>query len=276
MRPRPFKARPAGRRRTQRGRGAVAIVAAPADPMLRWRGPGQLSRLRALAMAERSPADIYGRDFPAGAVVFEEGDPGSRMYVVQSGQVRIEKRIGNHAIVIATLGPGEFFGEMALLEGRPRSASAVVDQPARILELDEEAFGAMIRGSGEVGLRLLRKLSGRLREADRQIRMFLAADVMGRAVAVLRAFADPVEGDGWRPIPPTIDPEALAIRAGERSRDARALWERLERAGLVRVTGHAAALAPSEVLEDFLRYLEARPRYEAIAAKELADVSGLE
>ena len=274
MRPGPFKAKP-GRARALPG-GMVAIVAAPADPMLRLHGPGRHPP-QDLAMAtERSPADIYGRDFPAGAVVFEEGDPGSRMYVVQSGRVRIEKRIGSHAIVIATLGQGEFFGEMALLEGRPRSASAVVDEPAKILELDEEAFGAMIRGSGEVGLRLLRKLSARLRAADRQIRNFLAADVMGRAVAVLRAFADPVPGDGWRPIPPTIDAEALAVRAGERSRDARSLWDRLVRVGLVRVAGHVAALAPEPVVEDFLRYLEARPRYEAIAAEALADVSGLE
>ncbi len=225
---------------------------------------------------DRGPADIYGRDFPAGAVVFEEGDPGSRMYVVQSGRVRIEKRVGSNAIVIAMLGQGEFFGEMALLEGRPRSASAVVDEAARILELDEEAFGAMIRGSGEVGLRLLRKLSQRLRDADRQIRDFLAADVAARAVAVLRAFADPVQGDGWRPIPPTLGAEALAVRAGERARDARALWERLVRAGLLKVSGRAAALAPAPVVEDFLRYLETKPRYEAMAAQELADAPGLD
>jgi CRP-like cAMP-binding protein len=224
---------------------------------------------------DRSPAEIYGRDFPAGAVLFEEGDPGSRMYVIQSGRVRIEKRIAGHAIAMATLGPGEFFGEMALLEGRPRSASAVVDEPARILELDEEAFGAMVRGSGEVGLRLLRKLSGRLREADRQIRNFLAADVMGRAVEVLRALADPPLDDGWRIIPPTLDAEALAIRAGERSRDARSLWDRLIRTGLLRVAGPTAALAPAPVLDDFQRYLEGKPRYEAIAAGELAEVPGL-
>jgi CRP-like cAMP-binding protein len=67
--------------------------------------------------SDPSAADIYGRDFPAGAVVFEEGDPGSRMYVIQSGAVRILKRVGAREIELARLGAGEAFGEMALLEG---------------------------------------------------------------------------------------------------------------------------------------------------------------
>ena len=81
--------------------------------------------------SEPSPADVHGRDFPAGAVVFEEGDPGSRMYVIQSGAVRVLKRVGAREIELARLGAGEAFGEMALLEGRPRSATAVVVVAAR-------------------------------------------------------------------------------------------------------------------------------------------------
>jgi CRP-like cAMP-binding protein len=111
---------------------------------------------------EPSAAQIYGRDFPAGAVVFEEGDPGSRMYVIVSGSVRIEKRVGSRSLRLALLGPGEAFGEMALLEDASRSASAVVEQPARILEIDEAAFEDLVRNNGEVALRLLRRLSGGL------------------------------------------------------------------------------------------------------------------
>ena len=83
--------------------------------------------------SEPSAAAIYGRDFPAGAVIFEEGDPGSRMYVIQSGEVRILKRVGAREITLARLGAGEAFGEMALLEGQPRSATAIVEAPSRIL-----------------------------------------------------------------------------------------------------------------------------------------------
>jgi CRP-like cAMP-binding protein len=134
---------------------------------------------------EPSAAEIYGRDFPPGAVVFEEGDPGSRMYVIQAGAVRILKRVGTRELTLAHLGPGEAFGEMALLEGQPRSATAVVEAPSRILEIDEAAFADLMRRNGEIALRLLRRLSARLREANRQIRNFLSADAMGRAVEVL-------------------------------------------------------------------------------------------
>ena len=82
---------------------------------------------------EPSAADIYGRDFPPGAVVFEEGDPGSRMYVIQSGDVRILKRVGAREIELARLGAGEAFGEMALLEGQPRSATAISLRPSSLI-----------------------------------------------------------------------------------------------------------------------------------------------
>ncbi len=153
---------------------------------------------------ELSAAEIYGRDFPAGAVVFEEGDPGSRMYVIQAGEVRIVKRVGAREITLAHLGPGEAFGEMALLEGQPRSATAVVEAPSRILEIDQAAFDDLVRRNGEIALRLLRRLSARLREANRQIRNFVSADAMGRAVEVLRALAGPADSDGFRTVPPEI------------------------------------------------------------------------
>ena len=139
--------------------------------------------------SERSAADIYGRDFPAGAVIFEEGDPGSRLYVIQSGRVRIVKRTGGRPVTLARLGAGEFFGEMALLDRLPRSAAAVVDEAARVLELDEAAFERLVAERGEVALRILRRLSRRLRESNRQIRDFLSADAECRAVALLRALA---------------------------------------------------------------------------------------
>jgi CRP/FNR family cyclic AMP-dependent transcriptional regulator len=224
---------------------------------------------------ELSAAEIYGRDFPAGAVVFEEGDPGSRMYVIQSGEVRIVKRVGAREITLARLGAGEAFGEMALLEDQPRSAAAVVEAAARILVIDEAAFDDLVRRNGEIALRLLRRLSARLREANRQIRNFLSADAMGRAVEVLRALSGPAGEDGFRPIPGEIGPEALAVRAGAPPGDP-ALWLRLRRSRLVREVGGRAQLAPAEVIASFLRYLDLRARFQALAAGELSEVPDLD
>jgi CRP/FNR family cyclic AMP-dependent transcriptional regulator len=221
-----------------------------------------------------SAASLYGRDFPAGAVVFEEGDPGSRMYVILSGEVRIQKRIGPRNLTLALLGPGEAFGEMALLEDAPRSADAVVERAARILEIDEAAFEDLVRNNGEVALRLLRRLSARLRESNRQIRNFLSADDMSRAVEVLRALAGPPGEDGFRAVPPDVGPEKLEERIPP-LREEPALWERLRRSRLVREVGGRAELAPAEVVDTYLRYVELRARYEALAAREAVEVGGM-
>jgi CRP/FNR family cyclic AMP-dependent transcriptional regulator len=223
---------------------------------------------------KRSVVELYGRDFPVGAVIFEEGDPGSRLYVIQSGMVRIVKRNGPRQVTLAQLGPGEFFGEMALLDHQPRSAAAVVGEAARVLELDEEAFERMVTERGEVALRILRRLSRRLREANRQIRDFLSADDACRAVALLRALAGPPGPDGFRPIPPGLQGAALAARAGAKL-DGDVLWERLRSDRLVREVGSSSQLAPAEVVDAFLRYAELKPRFGALAAGEIAEIGEL-
>jgi CRP/FNR family cyclic AMP-dependent transcriptional regulator len=222
--------------------------------------------------SDRSAADIYGRDFPSGSVLFEEGDPGSRMYVIQEGEVRIEKRVGPRTVTLAVLGPGEAFGEMALLEGQPRSATAVVEKDARILEIDQAAFADLVKGNGEVALRLLRRLSARLREANRQVRNFLSADAVGRAVEALRALCGPPGEDGFRPIPPEVSPSRVAVAPAVDPAD---VWRRLRAARLVREVGGQAELAPQEVVEAYLRYLELRGRFEAMSADALDEVAAL-
>ena len=66
----------------------------------------------------------FGRNVTAGQVLFHEGEPGKEMYVVQSGKVNITKNVRDTEKVLATLGPGEFFGEMSILNNKPRSAGA--------------------------------------------------------------------------------------------------------------------------------------------------------
>jgi CRP-like cAMP-binding protein len=223
---------------------------------------------------QRAAADLYGREFPAGTVIFEEGDPGSRLYVIQSGQVRIVKRSALRQVTLARLGPGEFFGEMALLDRQPRSAAAVVDEAARVLELDEAAFERLVTERGEVALRILRRLSHRLREANRQVRDFLSADEACRAVALLRALAGPPGPDGFRPIPAGLVGAGLAARAGA-EQGGEALWQRLRSDRLVRQVGSSSQLAPAEVVDAFLRFAELKPRFAALAAGEIAEVGEL-
>ena len=73
----------------------------------------------------------FSREIPAGSVLFREGESGEEMYVIQAGHVRITKRVARGERVLATLGPGEFLGEMAILNEKPRSATVRVRNSAR-------------------------------------------------------------------------------------------------------------------------------------------------
>src|SRR5256885_14494580 len=127
----------------------------------------------------------FGKEFKRGDVLFREGEPGKEMYVVQAGKVNITKTVRETEKILAILGAGEFFGEMSILNNKPRSAGAVVAEDAKLLVIDPKTFEAMIRGNVEIAVRLIKKLSDRLQEADEQIENLLLRDPNSRVVHYL-------------------------------------------------------------------------------------------
>lgn len=109
-----------------------------------------------------------GSDFSvrigAGDYVFREGEGGDTMFIVQEGEVEILKEINGRESRLALLEEGDFFGEMALLEGLPRVASARAVTDCVLLRIDESTFDHMIHSNPEIPVRMLRKLSQRLRQ----------------------------------------------------------------------------------------------------------------
>lgn len=103
--------------------------------------------------------------YKAGAVLLEEGGRDQLMFVIESGSVEIFRTDGGAVKTIRTLGPGDFFGEMALLDDQPRTASARAATDCTVLALDAAALDALLRAHPEVAIRMLRTMAGRLREA---------------------------------------------------------------------------------------------------------------
>jgi CRP/FNR family transcriptional regulator, cyclic AMP receptor protein len=132
----------------------------------------------------------FARDFPAGSVLFEEGQPGDYMYVVQSGEVEIRRMVGETERVLAVLLPGEFLGEMAILNGRPRSATAVVRTDARLVVIEGKTFEAMLRARPEIALRIIKTLALRLESANQQVELLLLPTPNHKVVQCLRHMAD--------------------------------------------------------------------------------------
>jgi hypothetical protein len=109
-------------------------------------------------------------DLAEGEWVFEEGSLGTEMFIVQDGQIEILKRVGEEDRQLSVMEKGDFFGEMALLEGLPRAAAARALTPAKVLEINGATFSQILRDNPEIAVRMMRKLSRRLRETDSLLR----------------------------------------------------------------------------------------------------------
>jgi CRP-like cAMP-binding protein len=143
-----------------------------------------------MAEKEKNPFARFLTRYNKGQVLFREGDVGEEMFIVQSGRVAIKKKVrdGSEA-TLAVLEKGDFFGEMALLERLPRSASAEVIEDGDLIKIDNEVFGDMIKANPEIAIRMLRKYSIRLRETTRQIEAALAGGALPEAQEVQPAQA---------------------------------------------------------------------------------------
>lgn len=101
-----------------------------------------------------------------GDQLFKEGDSGEEMYFIHSGKVRIEKQLGESNETLAVLEKGDFFGEMSLLDRVPRTATAVVEEDAELLKVDAANFQKLLQGNIEIAVRIIRKYTARLRDAN--------------------------------------------------------------------------------------------------------------
>jgi len=109
-----------------------------------------------------------GRDYAEGEIIFKEGDEGDRMYVIQSGRVQITKKTSSGDLTIATLGKGEIFGEMALFDRLPRSATAAALDEARILSIDKKKLFQTIDRDPTLVFNTLESMSRRIRRLDEE------------------------------------------------------------------------------------------------------------
>jgi len=107
-------------------------------------------------------AGVPARDFKAGDVIFRQGDPAQELFIVQSGEVEI--RLGNR--VLETLPQYSIFGEMALIDTAPRSATAIAASDARLVPVSEKQFLFLISNTPYFALNVMRVMARRLRAAN--------------------------------------------------------------------------------------------------------------
>jgi CRP-like cAMP-binding protein len=126
------------------------------------------------------PPGNFTIDVRKGDFVFREGDLGTEMYIVQDGRVEILKQMQDEERQVAVLDKGDFFGEMSILEELPRTAGARAMVDTKLLQINGSTFDQMLRTNPEIAVRMMRKLSRRLRETDEMLRA-AAGNVTGES-----------------------------------------------------------------------------------------------
>jgi len=155
--------------------------------------------------------NTYEREFEDGALIFEEGDAGDVLFVIQAGEIELSRqRLGGRRTV-ARLGPGEFFGEMSVVIGEGRTTRARAIGSTRLLELDGETLEAMCIERPEVAIRIIRRLTSRLIESERRLAALGIDDLLRPVVRALVRDAVPDPEHGIR-IPTSL--RRLAADAG--------------------------------------------------------------
>jgi CRP-like cAMP-binding protein len=188
---------------------------------------------------ERVAAGTRMRRFRRGEIIFHAGDPGDALFIIVSGEVKIAlpSAEGDEAI-LATLRPGDVFGELALLDGAPRSATASALVATEVVLLPRDRFRELIATEPAVRDILLASLAGELRRLTTHVEELHFLDMTGRVAARLVRLAreaGPAATDGSIQLRPTLTQAELASMVGCTRQSVNKLLGQFADDGLVRV-----------------------------------------
>jgi CRP/FNR family cyclic AMP-dependent transcriptional regulator len=130
-----------------------------------------------------------------GDIIFCEYEPGDAFYLIQEGRVRISKIMGDIEKTIDVLYPGEIFGEMAILEEAPRSASAIALDRVKALEFNRENFGILLQGNPQIAMKLLKLFTKRIYDQRRRFQILTLDDNQARIADVFLMLSEQLPPD---------------------------------------------------------------------------------
>ena len=196
---------------------------------------------------ERISRVAVPRSFPAGVRVFHEGDQSDACYLVRSGDLRVTREHPDgRAIALATLGPGDLFGELAMLDGEARSASVDTLSESELLALPAADLRRLLADHPEISVKLVAALTRRLRETNERVARQSFQTVPSRVAGVLtQLIAEETAAEGRQGVTIRMTQADLAQLAGTSRESVSRFLATLERARVVRVgRGRVTVLEP--------------------------------
>ena len=163
-------------------------------------------------MAENPLFEKYGQTISAGKTIFNEGESGDRMFIIQSGRVRISKMIDGREHELATLEKGDFFGEMAIVSRIDRTATATAVNATQLLAFDRQGFIGMIEKNAKIALNVIDKLCRRLENANSQIQLMFQRNQRSLIALNLHSrFRDRPANEQHLPLDKTVEQISLNL-----------------------------------------------------------------
>jgi CRP/FNR family cyclic AMP-dependent transcriptional regulator len=196
-----------------------------------------------------------------GEVLFDEGDKGEVMYLIREGKIKITKGSGGDEKVLAVLKEGDFFGEMAIIDGSPRSAGAVAASPVSLLVIDKETFKSKIKENPLIEY-VLETLSRRLRTTDEQIRLLTIKSEERRIVAyiITQAKERGKKTDMGIEVA-NFSHENLAHITGIEADKIVNYLKNLDQAKLITLKDNTLIIKAVEDLDEYLRYIALKEKF---------------
>jgi CRP/FNR family transcriptional regulator, cyclic AMP receptor protein len=151
------------------------------------------------------------REFRARTVLLSEGDQSDAIYIILEGRVRVYVSDGEREALLAVMGPGEYFGELAIDEG-PRSASVMTIEACKVLVIPAADLADFVKRNPAFAMHFIRRLIGRIRALTESVRSLALMDAYGRVARLL--LEQSVEEGGIRFIPQRMTQSEIASRVG--------------------------------------------------------------
>jgi CRP/FNR family transcriptional regulator, cyclic AMP receptor protein len=191
-------------------------------PLFDGLSPEALAKIESRAVA---------RNYPRNAVVISEGDEATSMFIIVSGSVKVyHTEADGKETILNTQGPGQHFGELALVDDAPRSASVMTQEPSRLLVLSKAAFKECLEESPEVAYHLVQALARQVRRLTETVNM-MGRDVYGRIRTLIESLA--VDRDGTLVIEQSMTQQDIANRIASSREMVSRVFKELKAGGYI-------------------------------------------
>lgn len=199
----------------------------------------------------------YGTVVKAGRALFKEGEPGDTMYIIQKGRVKITKRIGNIEKILMVLQKGDFFGEMAIVNQAPRTATATAVDNCELLCFNRQGFLSMISKNSNIAMNIIEKLCVRLQKADNAIRDLTKRDMKSLVISALNDLSHAHQGAGRaESLVYASTLKSIAEQTGATAKEVEVEIQQLINTGLLNTDGYNLEISHPDELEQFAGFLK--------------------